>query len=134
MTAAEAEDEEINVIIDKAKKKSTKKKTKSKVEKKVEVQENGNADDASQKISEENEENENCKKQILGVFVHYADCLKLDFFVLHPVVKVSLVNLATGKLIAKSDKNRKVTSYYEGEHVSHIVQLMTQAHNHPCPP
>ena len=61
--------------------------------------------------------------------MHYSDCLKLDFFILHPVVKVSLVNLATGKLISKSEKSRKVTSYYEGEHVSHIVQLMTQPYD-----
>ena len=29
----------------------------------------------------------------------------------------------------KSDKTRKVTSYYEGDHVSHIVQLMTQPYD-----
>ena len=37
--------------------------------------------------------------------------------------------MATGKLIVKSDRARKVTSYYEGEHVSHIVQLMTQPYD-----
>ena len=43
--------------------------------------------------------------------------------------RVSLVDLSTGKLIAKSDKNRKVSSYYEGNHVAHIIQLMTQPYD-----
>ena len=27
------------------------------------------------------------KDKVFGVFIHYADCLKLDFFVLHPIVR-----------------------------------------------
>ena len=69
------------------------------------------------------------KDKVFGVFIHYSECLKLDFFVLHPIVRVSLVDLSTGKFIAKSDKNRKVTSYYEGSHVSNIVPLMSQPYD-----
>ena len=39
------------------------------------------------------------------------------------------MDLSTGKLIPKSDKNRKVSSYYEGNHVAHIIQLMTQPYD-----
>jgi hypothetical protein len=38
----------------------------------------------------------------------------LDFHVLHPVVKISLIHLATGKPLPKSDRKKPVTSYYEG--------------------
>ncbi len=54
------------------------------------------------------------RKRVFGVFVHYSDCLKLDFHVLHPVVKISLIHLATGKPLPKSDRKKPVTSYYEG--------------------
>ena len=69
------------------------------------------------------------KDKVFGVFIHYSECLRLDFFVLHPIVRVSLVDLSTGKFIAKSDRNRKVTSYYEGSHVSNIVPLMSQPYD-----
>ena len=61
------------------------------------------------------------RKRSFGVFVHYADCLKLDFQVLHPVVKVSLIHLSTGKPLPKSDKRKHVTSYYEGTAASVVA-------------
>ncbi|XP_040565035.1 jouberin [Lepeophtheirus salmonis] len=64
--------------------------------------------------------------KVLGVVIHHTECLKMDFLILHPVVKVYVVDLSTGKLIKKSDTKRKVTSYYEGEHVQSIVPCMTQ--------
>ena len=111
----EEEDEEINVVLDK--KVKSKKTDKSLVDMVDELQED------KEDIPRPN------KDKVFGVFVHYADCLKLDFFVLHPVIRVSLVDLSTGKFISKSDKNRKVTSYYEGSHVSNIVPLMTQPYD-----
>ena len=113
-----SDEDEINIINDKElRKKSTKRKKKKKIddENREENQDETNEnlievkDDENERKSEDltalkkshTKANEESKSQILGVFVHYADCLKLDFFVLHPVVKVSLVNLATGKLIAK---------------------------------
>ena len=112
LKARQEEDEEINVVLDK--KVKSKKTDKSLVDMVDELHE------AKEDIPRPN------KDKVFGVFVHYADCLKLDFFVLHPVIRVSLVDLSTGKFISKSDKNRKVTSYYEGSHVSNIVPLMTQ--------
>ena len=63
---------------------------------------------------------------VFGVFVHYSDCLKLNLHVMHPVVKVSLVDLSTGWLLSKSDRRQKVSSYYETEKVRNVVPLMTQ--------
>ena len=118
--AEEEEEEEINVLLDK------KKKSKKKSSRKSSVQHELKELPLLPSKTDDSEDKEN---QVLGVFVHYADCLKLDFYVLHPIVKVSLVDLGTGRLIHKSDKSRKVTSYYEGDHISHIVQLMTQPYD-----
>ena len=65
-------------------------------------------------------------RRVFGVFVHYSDCLKLNLHVMHPLVKVSIINLETGELVAKSHKRQKVSSYYETENVKHVVPLMTQ--------
>ena len=70
----------------------------------------------AKRLNESGPEGEN-QKRVLGIFVHYADCLKLDFHVLHPVVKISLIHLTTGKPLAKSDRRKPVTSYYEGKHL-----------------
>ena len=67
----------------------------------------------AKRLNESGQDGEN-QKRVLGVFVHYADCLKLDFYVLHPVVKISLIHLTTGKPLPKSDRRKPVTSYYEG--------------------
>ena len=42
--------------------------------------------------------------------------------------QVSLVNLSNGRLLAKSDRKKRVTSYYETEFVRHVVPLMTQVY------
>jgi hypothetical protein len=89
-------EEEINVINDKeSKRKSSSKKKSALPKKSTENNKNKEGGENKREIAEsleaENEKKDIEKKnQILGVFVHYADCLKLDFFVLHPVVKVSL--------------------------------------------
>lgn len=63
--------------------------------------------------------------KVLGVFVHFSDCLDLDVFLLHPMVKVLLVNLETGEFVTKSDSDKNVTCYSEAN-VKHILPLMTQ--------
>ena len=88
-------EEEINVINDKESKRKSSSKKKSTLSKKSTENKNKEVGENKREIAEsleaENEKKDIEKKnQILGVFVHYADCLKLDFFVLHPVVKVSL--------------------------------------------
>ena len=96
-TVSEIE-EEINVINDKESKRKSSSKKKSALSKKSTENKNKEVGENKREIAEsleaENEKKDIEKKnQILGVFVHYADCLKLDFFVLHPVVKVSLMLL-----------------------------------------
>jgi len=45
--------------------------------------------------------------KVLGIFVHYSDCLGLDDArLLHPCVKVLLVNLANGEHVKKQHKER----------------------------
>ena len=65
-------------------------------------------------------------RRVFGVFVHYSDCLKLNLHVMHPLVKVSIVNLESGELVSKSNRRQKVSSYYETENVKNVVPLMTQ--------
>jgi len=67
----------------------------------------------------------NKREKVLGVFVHYSDCLNLDVQLLHPSVRVLLVNLETGGYVAKQKRENKVTCYEEGN-VGHILPLMTQ--------
>ena len=68
-------------------------------------------------------------KNVIGVFVHESEVLEMDFLVCHPVVKVSIVDGATGQLINKTDPGRRVTSFYENESVSKILPLMTQPYD-----
>ena len=86
-------DEEINVINDKESKRksnSKKKSSKKSIENKNKENEENKREIAESLETEKEKKEFEKKNHILGVFVHYADCLKLDFFVLHPVVKVSL--------------------------------------------
>ncbi len=119
-------EEEKNVIADKHAKRKRKSRSKDKQGSQTSLRSRGSTSGQQQQPEADQQHAE----FVFGVFVHYSDCLKLDFHVLHPVVKVSLVNLANGKLIAKSDRKRKVSSYYEGDHVGHIVQLMTQPYDY----
>lgn len=49
--------------------------------------------------------------KILGIIVHYSDCLNLDVNVVHPSVKVLVVNLdQEGSLLQKKEKGKSVTS------------------------
>ena len=66
------------------------------------------------------------RNHVIGVFIHESEVLELDFLVCHPVVKVSIVDGASGQLLNKSVPDRRVTSYYENEAVTKILPLMTQ--------
>ena len=66
------------------------------------------------------------RNHVIGVFIHESEVLELDFLVCHPVVKVSIVDGASGHLLNKSAPDRRVTSFYENEAVTKILPLMTQ--------
>ena len=67
--------------------------------------------------------------QVFGVTIHHTDCLKVDFDVVHPSVKVLIVDLESGQLVKKSDENRSVVAFYEQSNVTHILPLMTQSYS-----
>lgn len=66
--------------------------------------------------------------EVLALVVHRTDKLKNDFNILHPVVRVHLVDEATGQYLPKQHKDRAVTSYYElkNEKVESVLPMMTQ--------
>lgn len=68
-------------------------------------------------------------EQILGITVHRTDTLKLESYVIHPVVKIHLVNEETGEYLKKTDDNRSVVFYYEDKKFKYIVPVLTQAYN-----
>ncbi|XP_036398069.1 jouberin [Megalops cyprinoides] len=63
---------------------------------------------------------------VLGVYVHRTDRLKTDLMVSHPMVKVHVIDEATGHYVKKEDSHRPVSSFYEQEKVEHILPIMTQ--------
>jgi jouberin len=42
--------------------------------------------------------------KIAGITVHRTDKLKTDFFMAHPVVRISLIDINTGQYVAKQTK------------------------------
>lgn len=40
---------------------------------------------------------------VIGLTVHRTDKLKMDFWIAHPLVRISFVDLDTGKLLLKQD-------------------------------
>ncbi|XP_067677966.1 jouberin-like [Haliotis asinina] len=68
------------------------------------------------------------KGQILGLTVHRTDKLKNDFHILHPMIRVHMVDESTGTYLKKQKESRAVTSFYEtkSDKVDHILPIMTQ--------
>ncbi|XP_041358926.1 jouberin-like [Gigantopelta aegis] len=66
--------------------------------------------------------------RVLSIIIHRTDKLKNDFNILHPLVRVHVVDMNTGYYLAKQHKDRPVTSYYEiqNEQLIHILPIMTQ--------
>lgn len=71
----------------------------------------------------------NNNSKVFGVIVHHTDCLEIDFQVVHPIVKVLMVDLESGQLIRKSDESKSVVAYYEEASVTQILPLMTQPYS-----
>lgn len=68
-------------------------------------------------------------ENILGIVVHNSDRLELDFFVIHPVVKVYLVDYETGKYIEKTDSGRGAVFHMESSDLTYIMPVITQNYN-----
>lgn len=66
---------------------------------------------------------------ITEVIIHKSDRLLLNSFVIHPVVKVHVVDMRNGKYFRKSDKNRSVTFYYENENNNYIMPVISNSYN-----
>ncbi|XP_014681830.1 PREDICTED: jouberin-like isoform X1 [Priapulus caudatus] len=66
--------------------------------------------------------------RVLSVTIHKTDRLQTDFLVSHPLVKVHVIDGATGQYMKKFNKERSVTSYYEMQNrtVDHILPIATQ--------
>ncbi|KAI8787355.1 jouberin [Biomphalaria glabrata] len=66
--------------------------------------------------------------QVLALMIHRTDKLKNDFYILHPVVRVHVINEETGEYIPKQHQDRAVTFYSEtnNQSVKTILPMMTQ--------
>ncbi|GFR59630.1 jouberin [Elysia marginata] len=66
--------------------------------------------------------------EVMALLVHRTDKLKNDFRILHPLVRVHVVNEDTGEYIPKQHSDRAVTSYFETANsaVANILPMMTQ--------
>ncbi|XP_025109171.1 jouberin-like isoform X1 [Pomacea canaliculata] len=66
--------------------------------------------------------------EVLAVMIHRTDKLKNDFNILHPLVRVHIVDENTGQHFPKQHKERAVTSFYETSHdkVDCVLPIMTQ--------
>ncbi|XP_060065201.1 jouberin-like [Ylistrum balloti] len=66
--------------------------------------------------------------QIMAVTVHRTDKLKNDFHILHPMVRVHIVNEETGQNLTKQRKDRAVSAYFEtqNDNITQIMPIMTQ--------
>ncbi|XP_035826372.1 jouberin isoform X2 [Aplysia californica] len=66
--------------------------------------------------------------EVMGLMIHRTDKLKSDFRILHPVIRVHVVNEETGNYVAKQHQDRAVTSFFEtsNEAVKTVLPMMTQ--------
>ncbi|GJQ71199.1 hypothetical protein Trydic_g1096 [Trypoxylus dichotomus] len=68
-------------------------------------------------------------EEILNIIVHHTDKLELNSFVIHPVVKVYLVDYETGQYIKKTDSSRGAVFHTENKNVTYIMPVITQNFN-----
>lgn len=77
-------------------------------------------------MTEESQQAQLRYDKIIGIFIHRSECLQVDPLIRHPVVKVHLLNAATGSYLKKSNFGRSVSFYYENQEVDYILPLMTE--------
>ncbi|XP_013379742.1 jouberin [Lingula anatina] len=69
--------------------------------------------------------------RVLGITVHRTDKLKTDFFIAHPLVRIHIVDAATGSHVKKQHRDRAVTWYYERkvDGLDYILPVLTQPYD-----
>ncbi|KAB0796795.1 hypothetical protein PPYR_10856 [Photinus pyralis] len=65
----------------------------------------------------------------MAITVHKTDRLLLDSLVVHPLVKVHIVDMSSGNYILKSDNNRAVVFYYENKGIEYITPLLCKPYD-----
>ncbi|KAF5304411.1 hypothetical protein FQR65_LT07941 [Abscondita terminalis] len=68
-------------------------------------------------------------EQIIGIMIHKTDRLKLDMLIIHPMVKVHIVNIDSGEYLLKSDLNRSVAFYYENKEIPYIMPILSEPYH-----
>ncbi|XP_078505356.1 jouberin isoform X2 [Lissotriton helveticus] len=66
---------------------------------------------------------------VLGIFIHRTDKLKNDMIVLHPTVKIHVIDEKTGLHVKQDNGGDAVSSFIEGEKVKHILPVMTRPYD-----
>ncbi|XP_068909918.1 jouberin-like isoform X3 [Tenebrio molitor] len=89
--------------------------------------------DTKQKKEQDQETNSNKKiytyEKIIEIVIHKSDRLYLSHLVVHPVVKIHVIDTTSGKYLSKSDKNRSVVFFYENNDNEYISPVMTHTYN-----
>ena len=68
----------------------------------------------------------NFEKHALSIRLHQTDPLPLDKHLLHPFVRVHVIDTLTGTYLKKSDPSRSVTERMEPENLDYILPLMSK--------
>ncbi|EEZ99617.1 jouberin [Tribolium castaneum] len=67
--------------------------------------------------------------KIVEVTILKTDRLQLSSLVVHPIIKLHVIDAMTGKYFPKSDKSRSVVFFYENSDNDYISPVMTRAYN-----
>ncbi len=65
-------------------------------------------------------------EHMTSIKIHSADALSPNLYLRHPLVRVSLIDLRTGKLLVKSKIDRKITFSNENKDLHVILPCLTQ--------
>lgn len=68
-------------------------------------------------------------EKIVEITILKTDKLPLNSLVVHPLIKIHVIDAITGKYFPKSDKSRSVVFFYETADINYISPVMTHACN-----
>lgn len=68
-------------------------------------------------------------EQIASIIIHRTDFLDLKSIVIHPIIKIHIVNGNTGEYLKKTDDNRSVIFHYDDKKISYILPILTQPYD-----